>query len=508
MSRNGAGIYELPSIYEAVPGETVLAEQHNTPLEDIAQDLNTPRPVNVGGTGGDSPQAALDNLFDSGAYVRDTRLIIADADNVTRKARLDLADVTGGQTRVFKVPDRNGTLMTGPGTTVDNTIPRFDGTTGNIQTSGATIADNGNMGVVGTLSAAGLSISGTATATSLSTANASITGGSISGTTSISTSGNINTTGQIYSAGNIQAYNGSNGRVYLSPSGNAFPGEVLFYNGTPTLQGRIGGVGSRNFAISAANGLDVIGSGLLNIELVTEFKSIVSIAVGTYGVAEYLTNWGWSTGFAPWRWRILNDANLSLYSFNGSTGALVGQVLGINNSTRAVQFIGNISTQGGVSATLASAFGGNVSISGALSKGSGTFLIDHPLDPENKDLLHGFVEAPEYQNRYRGLVRLVDGQATIDIDAVAGMTPGTFAAITQDVWVQSLQNQDGFTRLRPSKVVDGVFTIYAEDPECTDEVAWEVTAARADPFVKSSLDPNTDEDGRLIVEREKEAADE
>ncbi|MEX2437117.1 MAG: hypothetical protein WD509_00885, partial [Candidatus Paceibacterota bacterium] len=31
---------------------------------------------------------------------------------------------------------------------------------------------------------------------------------------------------------------------------------------------------------------------------------------------------------------------------------------------------------------------GNVSVTGSVSKGSGTFVIDHPLDPEDKLLYH------------------------------------------------------------------------------------------------------------------------
>ncbi|NKC50468.1 hypothetical protein HED63_05400 [Ochrobactrum cytisi] len=67
-------------------------------------------------------------------------------------------------------------------------------------------------------------------------------------------------------------------------------------------------------------------------------------------------------------------------------------------------------------------------VTGALSKGSGTFLIDHPLDPFNKNLRHGFVEAPRYDLIYRGAVQLVNGRAMVDIDASSNMTSGTFAA--------------------------------------------------------------------------------
>ena len=49
---------------------------------------------------------------------------------------------------------------------------------------------------------------------------------------------------------------------------------------------------------------------------------------------------------------------------------------------------------------------GSLNVSGALYKGSGTFRIDHPLDPENKLLYHGFVEAPRYDLIYRGSVQL------------------------------------------------------------------------------------------------------
>lgn len=62
MPRNGQGVYSLPPVYEAVTGETIEAQQHNVPLEDIAADLNQPRSVATGGTGGGSAQQARENL--------------------------------------------------------------------------------------------------------------------------------------------------------------------------------------------------------------------------------------------------------------------------------------------------------------------------------------------------------------------------------------------------------------------------------------------------------------
>lgn len=150
---------------------------------------------------------------------------------------------------------------------------------------------------------------------------------------------------------------------------------------------------------------------------------------------------------------------------------------------------------------------GNLSVPGTISKGGGTFLIDHPLDPFNKNLQHGFVEGPEYVNIYRGMVNLENGRATVDIDATFGMTPGTFAALNADVMVTSLQNQYGFERLRVDGPADsGVFTIVCEDETSTAAVAWMVTGRRNDPFVRSELDQNTDSEGRFIPEFDKEDA--
>nr|DAO70295.1 MAG TPA: hypothetical protein [Caudoviricetes sp.] len=58
MPRNGQGVYSLPPVYQAVTGETIQAQQHNVPLEDMAKDMNDPRPISTGGTGGGSAAQA------------------------------------------------------------------------------------------------------------------------------------------------------------------------------------------------------------------------------------------------------------------------------------------------------------------------------------------------------------------------------------------------------------------------------------------------------------------
>ncbi|MBK3745657.1 hypothetical protein G3A39_41600 [Paraburkholderia aspalathi] len=148
---------------------------------------------------------------------------------------------------------------------------------------------------------------------------------------------------------------------------------------------------------------------------------------------------------------------------------------------------------------------GNMHVSGAISKASGTFLIDHPLDPFNKDLAHAFVEAPENLNIYRGEVRLINGRATVNIDEYFGMMAGTFWALNADITVSSLQNQNSFASVRPLQAMNsGAFEILCEDETSNDLIAWIVIGRRKDPYVLQ-MDPNCERGtGRFIPEREKE----
>ena len=148
----------------------------------------------------------------------------------------------------------------------------------------------------------------------------------------------------------------------------------------------------------------------------------------------------------------------------------------------------------------------NMTIVGALSKGSGSFKIDHPLDSmkDTHDLVHSFIEGPRADLMYRGSVQLSGGTATVDLDDAATMTDGTWELLCRDpqVWVQ---NEDGWTQVRGS-VSGSTLTITAQDGDCTDTVSWLVVAERQD---KHMMDTNwTDDNGRVIVELEKPAEDE
>jgi len=139
-----------------------------------------------------------------------------------------------------------------------------------------------------------------------------------------------------------------------------------------------------------------------------------------------------------------------------------------------------------------------VSTSGSLSKGSGSFKIDHPL-PAKTDthhLVHSFVEAPQADNIYRGSVDLVGGSATVNIDTAAGMTDGTFVLLNTNVQCFT-SNESGWTAIKGS-VSGNNLTITAQDNTCTDTISWMVVGERHDQHM---LDTEwTDENGKVIVE--------
>lgn len=62
MPRNASGVYSLPAGSIVTDGDTALASQHNTPLEDLKDEANAARPISAGGTGATAIAGAVTNL--------------------------------------------------------------------------------------------------------------------------------------------------------------------------------------------------------------------------------------------------------------------------------------------------------------------------------------------------------------------------------------------------------------------------------------------------------------
>ena len=150
-------------------------------------------------------------------------------------------------------------------------------------------------------------------------------------------------------------------------------------------------------------------------------------------------------------------------------------------------------------ATLANGFKAqNGAFDGSLSKGSGSFRIDHPLPAltETHALVHSFIEGPQADLIYRGRVNLVNGSAQVNIDEAANMTEGTFEALCRDVQCFTT-NESDWTAVRGS-VTGNMLTIEAESNTATSSVSWMVIGERKDKHMYNT--EWTDAVGKVIVE--------
>ena len=130
---------------------------------------------------------------------------------------------------------------------------------------------------------------------------------------------------------------------------------------------------------------------------------------------------------------------------------------------------------------LAGYFIGGVSVQGNLSKSSGSFKIDHPLDPENRYLYHSFVESPDMMNIYNGNVVLDDrGEAWVEM-------PDWFEALNRDFRYQ-LTCIGGHAHVHiAEEIASNRFLIAGGTPGM--KVSWQVTGIRQDAWAEAHRIP-------------------
>ncbi len=122
-------------------------------------------------------------------------------------------------------------------------------------------------------------------------------------------------------------------------------------------------------------------------------------------------------------------------------------------------------------------FQGEVKVVGKLTKSSGSFQIDHPLDPDNRWLSHSFVESPDMMNVYNGNVTTdADGHATIEL-------PDYFHALNRDFRYQLTAMGTFAQAIVARKIRGGSFDIRTDVPRV--EVSWQVTGIRKDAWAKA-----------------------
>jgi hypothetical protein len=117
---------------------------------------------------------------------------------------------------------------------------------------------------------------------------------------------------------------------------------------------------------------------------------------------------------------------------------------------------------------------GNLSVQGSISKGGGSFKIDHPQDPANKYLYHSFVESPDMKNIYDGVVTTDQGGfATVSL-------PSYFQALNSDFRYQLTVIGQFAQAIVATEIQNNSFTIQTNKPNV--KVSWQVTGIRKDPW--------------------------
>jgi len=173
------------------------------------------------------------------------------------------------------------------------------------------------------------------------------------------------------------------------------------------------------------------------------------------------------------------QANANSYAVQAYNATATGAALFASGGQFAGDFSGNVRVTG------------NLTVTGSVSKGSGSFKIDHPLDPANKYLSHSFVESPDMMNIYNGNVTLdANGEATV-------MLPDWFDALNRDFRYQlTALGAPGPNLYIAEEIANGRFKIAGG--AAGRRVSWQVTGIRRDAFADAH---------RIAIEEDKPATE-
>ena len=271
---------------------------------------------------------------------------------------------------------------------------------------------------------------------------------------------------------------GTGGRGVIASGGGSADGDG---GAAVSATGGSGNGGSGGAAVSATGGGGNGGSGGAAVSA-TGGGSISALAgagvVATGGNSVSGQGGGGVGGFGG-----------SSLSGNGGVGMRAVGGTGTGAGSSAGTGITAVAGSGadGASNGLAGLFEGDVEVNGNLTKASGSFKIDHPLDPENKYLYHSFVESPDMKNIYDGLIRLdANGEATVAM-------PEWFSALNRDFRYFLTAIGAPMPGLYiAEELQDNRFRVAGGQPGM--KVSWQVTGVRQDAYANKN---------RIKVEEEK-----
>jgi hypothetical protein len=160
----------------------------------------------------------------------------------------------------------------------------------------------------------------------------------------------------------------------------------------------------------------------------------------------------------------VNGLSTTGVGVNGQTNSNDGAgVVGFGNPGPAGIFIGRVDVRGNFTVT----------------NGTKNFKIDHPLDPQNKYLLHSCVESSERKNVYDGVAQLDgDGAAWVDL-------PEWFEALNADYRYQLTAVGGAAPDLHVAEEISENRFKIAGGQEGI-KVCWQVTGSRKDPWAAAN----------------------
>lgn len=171
-----------------------------------------------------------------------------------------------------------------------------------------------------------------------------------------------------------------------------------------------------------------------------------------------------------------NGYSLYAWKANFATGTAV-RIRNFNASnTSPLLHVTNTGT------AAAARFEGNVQVTGTLSKGAGSFQIDHPLAPADKYLYHSFVESPDMKNVYDGIATLDRrGEAWVEL-------PDWFKALNETFRYQLTALGTPAPNLHVAdEIVGNRFRVAGGG--AGQRISWQVTGIRHDAFARAHRIP-------------------
>jgi len=442
------------------------------------------------GVGTKTPQAELDVV---GTGVRGIQATVPG----TQAAISGIATATsGGTTGVYgqsSDPGGNAMLAVNEATTGGYGVIGVSGATSGSSYGVygvSTSTTNFAAGVAGVENAKTGQVYGVAGSTSSSTAGATGVNGyessktgqvfGVFGSTTSSTnfaagvSGNANaTSGQVYGVVGV-SNSTTNGAAAVNGYEPATTGEVFGVTGsTPSTSGI--GVGG---TASATSGNTI---GVSGFSASPTGNGVYGTNSATSGVAHGVVGQASSTqgvgvlGFDTATSGYTNGVEGQVSSPSGAAGVfenLSGSGLILQGTSGS-----NFTTVFTVDATGNGSFAGNLNVKGTLTKGGGSFKIDHPLDPANKYLSHSFVESPDMMNVYNGNITTDrHGLATVNL-------PEYFEALNGDFRYQLTVIGRFAQAIVAKKIAANRFVIRTSKPNV--EVSWQVTGIRHDAYANA-----------------------